>query len=76
MMIDGQSKVIKNMTANLNEAKDTNKPIVGYVANTSYSFVVSPCKKATSMNFRQLHQRALDGKKVEHIYISKMHNRT
>jgi hypothetical protein len=74
-MIDEQSRVIENMTGDLkdptadqNEAKDTNKPIVKNVANTSDSCIVSPCKKVKSINFIQVYQKARDGKKVEDIY--------
>ena len=72
MMIDEQSRVIKNMTEDLedptadqNETKDIHHPIEENTATTSDSSLVSACKKVKSINFRQLYQKALDEKKIE-----------
>ena len=74
MMIDEQSRVIRDMTGKmtddkikdeepteLKEEEKLNDPIV---KNQDIP-IVSPCKKVTPKNFRQLYQKALDGKKLE-----------
>ena len=74
MMIDEQSKVIRDMTGKMTddkikdeeptEIKEEEKLNDPIVINQNIP-IVSPCKKVTPKNFRQLYQKALDGKKVE-----------
>jgi len=74
MMIDEQSRVIRDMTdkmtdnkikkEELTESKEDEKFNDPIVKNQNIP-IVSPCKKVTPKNFRQLYQKALDGKKVE-----------
>ena len=74
MMIDEQSRVIRDMTGKMTddkikdeeptEIKEEEKLNDPIVINQNIP-IVSPCKKVTPKNFRQLYQKALDGKKVE-----------
>ena len=77
-MIDEQSKVIRDMTGKMennqiNDSEEFSKikedeKLYDTIVENEDSPIVSPCKKVTPKNFRQLYQKALDGKKVEDVY--------
>merc|ERR1712083_497729 len=81
MMIDEQSRVIRDMTDKMTDNKVNKfaeeeevrelkgeKKYQDLIVKDDTIPIVSPCKKVTPKNFRQLYQKALDKKKVEDIY--------